>query len=167
PEGISLWEQIVSKAQLKRESSSRPESPNPARNRFVQNNSCSQVDHLTSDVLQKPTHEPHEQKNNPTEYSQQYIFLYFCRDWLPCCKRRKKTTVLKQPDSFSFALHFHLERKQFRFNGHDFLTLYLYQRRRTKSNEIPVKQLSDIPWVAKEWAVRQRPPLPLNLQWTE
>ncbi|OON15002.1 hypothetical protein X801_09201 [Opisthorchis viverrini] len=72
-----------------------------------------------------------------------------------------------EPDSFSFALHFHLERKQFRFNGHDFLTLYLYQRRRTKSNEIPVKQLSDIPWVAKEWAVRQRPPLPLNLQWTE
>ncbi|TGZ47937.1 hypothetical protein CRM22_011011, partial [Opisthorchis felineus] len=112
------------------------------------------ADYLRSDKIPKSSHEAHEQQHNPIEYAQQFIFPVLLPGLVAMLRKAKENNCF--------------ERKQFRFNGLDFLTLYLYQRRWAKSNdEIPVKHLADIPWVAKEWAIRPRPPLPLSLQWTE
>lgn len=48
------------------------------------------------------------------------------------------------------------------------MTLYLYQHNPLRSMERQtVVRLDDIPWVAQEWSVHPRSPLPLSFQWTE
>lgn len=61
-----------------------------------------------------------------------------------------------------------LQKRRFGFNGLDFLTMYLYQNNPRLLGQRPtICDLSDIPWVAREWAAKPRPPLPLSLQWSD
>ncbi|CAH8637560.1 unnamed protein product [Dicrocoelium dendriticum] len=60
------------------------------------------------------------------------------------------------------------ERRRFGFNGLDFLTVYLFCKNPwVEPGRELISKLEEIPWVATEWAIRPRAPLPLSLQWTD